>query len=66
MVGIVTVCAAFGLTVSEARAKVMCLRTRLMPDAAVIFSIEVAGQCTSKCTSSYTSRATSTTIPTCP
>ena len=44
MVVIVTVCAAFGLTVSEAKTEIMCLRTRGMPDAAATFSVEAAGQ----------------------
>ena len=41
---IVTVCAAFGLTVSEAKTEIMCLRTRRMPDAIATFSVEAAGQ----------------------
>ena len=41
---IVTVCAAFGLTVSEAKTEIMCLRTRGMSDAASTFSVEAAGQ----------------------
>ena len=44
MVVIVTVCAAFGLTVSEAKSEIMCLRTREMPDATATFSVEAAGQ----------------------
>ena len=44
MVVIVTVCAAFGLTVSEAKTEIMCLRTRGMPDATATFSVEAAGQ----------------------
>ena len=43
MVVIVTVCAAFGLTASETKTEIMCLRTRRMPDAAVTFSAEAAG-----------------------
>ena len=41
---IVTVCEAFGLTVSEAKAEIMCLRTRGIPDVATTFSVEAAGQ----------------------
>ena len=41
---IVTVCAAFGLTVSEAKTEIMCLRTRGMSDAASTFSVEASGQ----------------------
>ena len=44
MVVIVTVCAAFGLTVSEAKTKIMCLRTMGMTDATATFSVEAAGQ----------------------
>ena len=41
---IVTVYAAFGLTVSEANIEIMCLRTGGMSDAAATFSVEAAGQ----------------------
>ena len=41
---IVTVCAAFGLTVSEAKTEIMCLRTRGMSDVTTTFSVEAAGQ----------------------
>ena len=44
MVVIVTVCEAFGLTVSEAKTEIMCLRTRGTPDVATAFSVEAAGQ----------------------
>ena len=44
MVMIVTVCEAFGLTVSEAKTETMCLRTRGIPDAATTFTVEAAGQ----------------------
>ena len=41
MVGaIVVVCAAFGLTVSEAKTKITCLRPKAMPQ----LSVEAAGQ----------------------
>ena len=39
---IVVVCAAF--TVSEAKAKIMCLRTKEMPESTATFSLEAAGQ----------------------
>ena len=39
-----TVCEAFGLTVSEAKTKTICLRTRGIPDAATTFSVEAASQ----------------------
>ena len=44
MVVIVTVCPAFGLTVSDAKTEIMCLRTRGMPDATATFSVEAVGQ----------------------
>ena len=44
MVVIVTMCAAFGLTDSEAKTEIMCVRTRGMPDATTTFSVDVVGQ----------------------
>ena len=41
---IVVVCAAFGLTVSEAKTEIMCLRTKEMPESTATFSVEPAGQ----------------------
>ena len=41
---IVVVCAAFGLTVSEAKAEIMCLRAKGMPESTATFSVEAAGQ----------------------
>ena len=41
---IVAVCAAFGLTVSEAKTEIMCLCTKRMPESTAIFSVEAAGQ----------------------
>ena len=41
---IVVVCAAFGLTVSEAKAEIMCLRAKGMPKSTATFSVEAAGQ----------------------
>ena len=43
MVVIVTVCAAFGLNVSEAKTEIMSLRTRGMLDATATFSVKAAG-----------------------
>ena len=40
---IVVVCAAFGLTVSEAKTKTMCLRAKGMPESTATNSIEAAG-----------------------
>ena len=41
---IVIVCAAFGLTVSEAKAEIMYLRTKGMSESTAIFIEEAAGQ----------------------
>ena len=41
---IVIVCAAFGLTVSEAKTEIMFLRTKGMRESAAIFSVEAASQ----------------------
>ena len=41
---IVVVCAAFGLTVLEAKTEIMCLRAKGVPESIAIFSIEAAGQ----------------------
>ena len=40
---IVVVCAAFGLTVSEAKTEIMCLRAKGMPESNATFSVEAAG-----------------------
>ena len=45
MIGvIVVVCAAFGLTVSEAKNEIMRLRAKGMSESTAIFSVETAGQ----------------------
>ena len=41
---IVVVCAVFGLTVSEAKTEIMCLRAKGMPESTATFSVEAAGQ----------------------
>ena len=41
---IVVVCAAFSLTVSEAKTEIMCLRAKGMPEPTVTFSVEATGQ----------------------
>ena len=41
---IVVVCAAFGLTISEAKTEIMCLRAKRMPESTATFSVEAAGQ----------------------
>ena len=44
MIGVImVVCAAFGLIVSEAKTEIMCLRTKRVPEATTIFSVEAAG-----------------------
>ena len=64
---IVVVCAAFGLTVSEAKTEIMCLRAKGMPESTATFSVEAAIQgCTTRRASLYTSGKTSTKMPTCP
>ena len=40
----VTVCAAFGLTVLEAKNNIIFLRTKEMPESTALFSVEAAGQ----------------------
>ena len=37
-------CAVFGLTVSEAKTEIMCLRAKGMPESTATFSVEAAGQ----------------------
>ena len=45
MMGVIeVVCAAFGLTVSEAKTKITCLRAKGMPESTATFSVEAAGQ----------------------
>ena len=45
MGGIVVVCVAFGLTVSEVKTELMCLlRAKWMPASTATFSVEAAGQ----------------------
>ena len=41
---IMVVCAAFGLTVSEVKTEIMCLRAKGMPESTAPFSVEAAGQ----------------------
>ena len=41
---IVVVCSAFGLTVSEAKTEIMCLRAKVMPESTATFSVEAMGQ----------------------
>ena len=48
---IVVVCAAFGLTTSEAKTEIMSLRVKGMPESTAIFSVEAAAQVGNKRTS---------------
>ena len=41
---IVVVCATFGLTVSEAKTEIMCLRAKGMTESTAAFSVEASGQ----------------------
>ena len=41
---IMVVCAAFDLTVSEAKTEIMCSRAKMMPESTTTFSVEAAGQ----------------------
>ena len=41
---IVVVCVALGLAVSEVKTEIICLRTKGMPEATIILSVEAAGQ----------------------
>ena len=41
---IVVVCAAFGLTVLEAKTEIVCLRAKRMPEFTAAFSVEAVGQ----------------------
>ena len=41
---IVVVCATFGLTVSEAKTEIMCLRAKGMTESTATFSVEASGQ----------------------
>ena len=40
----VVVCAVFGLTVSETKTEIICLRAKGMPEPTVSFSVETEGQ----------------------
>ena len=45
MIGVIAVtCAVFGLTVSEAKIEIVCLRTKGIPESNAIFSVETACQ----------------------
>ena len=64
---IVVVRAVFGLTISEAKTEIMCLRTKGMPESTATFSVEAAGQVYNRRNEFvYLEGGTSTTMPTCP
>ena len=63
---IVVVCAAFGLTVSEVKTEMMCLRAKEMPESTTTFSLEAAGQVYNQTNELVYLGETSTTMPTCP
>ena len=63
---IVVMCAAFGLTVSEAKTEIMCLRAKGMPESTALFSVEAAGQVYNQTNEFVYPGGTSTTMPTCP
>ena len=62
---IVVVCAAFRLTVSEAKTEIM-LRTKGMPESIATSSLEAAGQVYNQTNEFVYLGGTSTTILTCP
>ena len=63
---IVVVYAAFGLTISEAKTEIMCLRAKGMPESTATFSVEAAGQVYNQTNEFVYLGETSTTVPTCP
>lgn len=66
IVMIVTVYAAFGLTVSEAKTEIICVRASGVPGGVATFSIETAGQDHKKAHHLYNSGRISNTPRTCP
>ena len=64
---IVVMCVAFGLTVSEAKTEIMCLRAKGMPDSTAIFSVKAAGQVYNQTNEFvYLRGNVKTTMPACP
>ena len=64
---IVVVCAAFGLTVAEAKTEIVRLRAKGMPESTATFSVEAADQVhnqTNECV--YLGGNVTRTTPTCP
>ena len=54
MRGVIVVgCSVFGLTVSEAKTEIICLRAKEMPDATTTFSVEAAGQVYNQTTNEF-------------
>ena len=62
---IVVVCAAFGLTVSEAKTEIMCLRSKGMREPTATFSVEAADQVHNQTNELVYLGVTSTTMLTC-
>lgn len=66
MVVVVTMCADFSPTVSEASTEMACLQTREIPDAATAFSFEAAGEVYKQAHDFvYLGGARLNTVPTC-
>ena len=63
---VVVVCAAFSLTVSEAKTEIMRLREKGMPESTATFSVEAAGQKSNQTNEFVYFGGKSTTMPTCP
>ena len=63
---IVVVCAAFGLTVSDAKNEIMCLRAKGMPEFTAIFRVEAAGQVYNQTNEFIYLGGNVNTMPTCP
>ena len=66
MRGIVVVCAVFGLTVSEAKTGIMCLRPKGVSESAAILSVKAAGQVYSQTNKLLCLGGISVTVRTCP
>ena len=63
---IVVVCAALGLTVSEAKTEIMCFHAKWMPESTAIFSVEAEGQVYNQTNESVYIGGNGNHTPTCP
>ena len=63
---IVVVCVAFGLTVSETKTEIMCLRTKGVPESIAIYNVEAAGQMYNQTNEFVYLGGNSTTMSICP